>query len=241
MSAIKPIETRYKGYRFRSRLEARWAVFFDTLGVSWEYEAQGYDLDGLRYLPDFWLPKHDTWVEIKGGQTEGWRDKADALAEASDKAVFIAVGSIGDHQWFAARWYELPQLPIGFDAQVNGLLRMVAPREDDWLDSLPGVQLHCPICGEQYVHFDEPTYKATDNYDAWEGRGSALRIPMWCEGNHQWALRFGFHKGAISLAIENVTAGTDDFGLWLASGDQQRHDAAITAARSARFEHGERP
>lgn len=27
---IKPIETRYKGCRFRSRPEARWAVFFDA-------------------------------------------------------------------------------------------------------------------------------------------------------------------------------------------------------------------
>lgn len=31
---MKAIETRYKGYRFRSRLEARWAVFFDALGLS---------------------------------------------------------------------------------------------------------------------------------------------------------------------------------------------------------------
>lgn len=36
---IKAIETSYKGYRFRSRTEARWAVFFDALGVRWEYEA----------------------------------------------------------------------------------------------------------------------------------------------------------------------------------------------------------
>ena len=35
---IKPIETIYKGYRFRSRLEARWAVFFDALGIEYEYE-----------------------------------------------------------------------------------------------------------------------------------------------------------------------------------------------------------
>jgi hypothetical protein len=41
---IKAIETRYKGYRFRSRLEARWAVFFDALGVEWEYEKEGFDL-----------------------------------------------------------------------------------------------------------------------------------------------------------------------------------------------------
>jgi hypothetical protein len=31
---IKAIETSYKGYRFRSRLEARWAVFFDALDQS---------------------------------------------------------------------------------------------------------------------------------------------------------------------------------------------------------------
>lgn len=64
---ITAIETRYKGYRFRSRLEARWAVFFDALDISWEYEKEGYNLgNGLYYLPDFWLPEFHTWVEIKG-------------------------------------------------------------------------------------------------------------------------------------------------------------------------------
>ena len=51
---IKAIETKYKGYRFRSRLEARWAVFFDACGYNWEYEPEGFDLgDGIYYLPDF--------------------------------------------------------------------------------------------------------------------------------------------------------------------------------------------
>jgi hypothetical protein len=62
---LKAIETHYKGYHFRSRLEARWAVFFDTLGIKYEYEAQGFDLDGEWYLPDFWLPAYSTHVEIK--------------------------------------------------------------------------------------------------------------------------------------------------------------------------------
>lgn len=62
---IKAIETRYNGYRFRSRLEARWAVFFDTAGIPYEYEREGYDLGGVRYLPDFWLPVHQLYVEIK--------------------------------------------------------------------------------------------------------------------------------------------------------------------------------
>lgn len=54
---IAAIPAAYNGYRFRSRTEARWAVFLDILNIRWEYEVEGYQLaDGLRYLPDFWLP-----------------------------------------------------------------------------------------------------------------------------------------------------------------------------------------
>lgn len=65
---MKAIETHYKGYRFRSRLEARWAVFFDVLGLRWEYEPEGFVLpSGRRYLPDFrvYLSRGPTWLEIK--------------------------------------------------------------------------------------------------------------------------------------------------------------------------------
>lgn len=67
-SAIKAIPTRYKGYHFRSRLEARWAVFFDAMGLKWEYEPEGFDLDGELYLPDFrvWTPQGEPcWYEVK--------------------------------------------------------------------------------------------------------------------------------------------------------------------------------
>lgn len=67
MNTIKAIETHYKGYRFRSRTEARWAIFFDTLGIQWEYEKEGYELDGERYLPDFWLSTVNMWAEVKPG------------------------------------------------------------------------------------------------------------------------------------------------------------------------------
>jgi hypothetical protein len=52
---MKAIETKYKGRRFRSRLEARWAVFFDAMGFKWEYEPEGYAKGGIAYLPDFLL------------------------------------------------------------------------------------------------------------------------------------------------------------------------------------------
>lgn len=64
---ITAIETRYAGYAFRSRLEARWAVFFDKLGIPWKYEPQGYVVAGQPYLPDFWVGDEDgCWVEVKG-------------------------------------------------------------------------------------------------------------------------------------------------------------------------------
>jgi hypothetical protein len=63
---IQAIETSYAGCRFRSRLEARWAVFFDYMGVRWEYEPQGFETEHGLYLPDFRLPDIRTFVEIKG-------------------------------------------------------------------------------------------------------------------------------------------------------------------------------
>lgn len=63
---MNAIETEYKGYLFRSRLEARWAVFFDAAGIEWKYESEGYEVGGHRYLPDFWLPGCEVFVEVKG-------------------------------------------------------------------------------------------------------------------------------------------------------------------------------
>lgn len=92
---MKPIETFYGGYRFRSRLEARWAVFFDAVQVGYRYEEDGYDLDGVWYLPDFWLPGLDCWVEIKPKwPTELERQKAQYLSWALEKNVYIFYGDV---------------------------------------------------------------------------------------------------------------------------------------------------
>ena len=65
MTTLTAIETCYRGYRFRSRLEARWAVFLTEVNISWEYEAEGFDIGGTWYLPDFWLPRDHAFLEIK--------------------------------------------------------------------------------------------------------------------------------------------------------------------------------
>jgi hypothetical protein len=63
---MKAIPTEYDGIKFRSRLEARYAMFFDEHKIGWEYEVEGIDLGGRWYLPDFWLPDSRTYLEVKG-------------------------------------------------------------------------------------------------------------------------------------------------------------------------------
>jgi hypothetical protein len=101
--AIQVIETKYKGYRFRSRLEARWAVFFDALGIRWEYEKEGYELsriienngpETVYYLPDFYLPSLNIWVEVKGAEISDEDEiKVSRLAYHTKMSVLV-VGDI---------------------------------------------------------------------------------------------------------------------------------------------------
>jgi hypothetical protein len=106
MEGPKAIETSYKGYRFRSRTEARWAVFFDALGEPWEYEKEGFELPDGRYLPDFWLPRLGVWFEVKGkAPTEEEIVKAEQLREASGHAVMIGIDSPIDAHVLFLGWH----------------------------------------------------------------------------------------------------------------------------------------
>lgn len=93
---IKAIETRHAGCLFRSRLEARWAVFFDAVSLEWMYEPEGYDLgNGLWYLPDFWLPSLSCFIEVKGVYPDKTEiNKAYHLSRQSGYPVHIAFGDI---------------------------------------------------------------------------------------------------------------------------------------------------
>lgn len=97
---MKSIETSYGGYRFRSRLEARWAVCFDTMDVGFRYEPEGlqvsWPLDPARrtqrlyWLPDFYIPGWDVYVEVKAAWTAADRWKFYNIAASLDKPVLLA-------------------------------------------------------------------------------------------------------------------------------------------------------
>lgn len=99
MYEVKAIETEYNGYLFRSRTEARWAVFFDYVGEPYEYEKECFQLPSGKYLPDFFLPRHDLWIEIKGKEpTENEWNKCEELFNLTDAPVACLWGTPGKRE-----------------------------------------------------------------------------------------------------------------------------------------------
>lgn len=94
MNRIHALETWWHGFRFRSRTEARWAVFFSHLGIHFQYEPEGYKLpDGKWYLPDFWLPQIRAWAEVKGSApTTDEMIRCEQLASGTGRLVLILDG-----------------------------------------------------------------------------------------------------------------------------------------------------
>lgn len=92
---FKALPTTYKGHRFRSRVEARHALFMDVLKIPYAYEDAGFQFeDGTMYLPDFFLPAHDVWYEVKGAPPDaGEIRKARELAKGTHKDVYIVFGN----------------------------------------------------------------------------------------------------------------------------------------------------
>lgn len=112
---MKAIETQYKGYRFRSRLEARWAVFFDALQLEWLYEPEGFQLTSGRYLPDFFLPRKNLWIEVKAtAPTQRELLLAEELADFKDQRVFVTVCLPDQPGWLASPRRGLQQARVSF-------------------------------------------------------------------------------------------------------------------------------
>ena len=188
-NSVKAIETRYAGCHFRSRLEARWAVFFDHLKIKWEYETQGWTFthptDGreFTYLPDFWLPELATWVEVKGGQF------GEISPQDEIKCTIFAM----------ARWVEGERFRLlwGIPRRPGENLSFPFPKE---LATVPCVVFSSvpPDIVNGKVNAAGPVIP-----------GDLSGIPSW------------------------VRAG------WLPATGYAAITAAFTAARSARFEHGQ--
>jgi len=117
---LPALETRYAGCRFRSRLEARWAVLFDHLDIRWEYEAEGFDTPAGNYLPDFRVkldaidrpgPMRWSWFEVKREDAEDDpRHAAFTQLGVGDLWVARGLPSSARDQW-RRQWLTRYRLP----------------------------------------------------------------------------------------------------------------------------------
>ena len=125
------VPTVWNGIAFRSRLEARWAIFFDSLSpkLPYEYEPELIDTPFGKYLPDFWLPTINTFWIVKGEEmSEQETNIVDWLCQRF--GVLVMYGPIplsfndfehdkwgyGSETWQQkdGTWYVVPDNPICF-------------------------------------------------------------------------------------------------------------------------------
>lgn len=110
---MKVIETRFNGILYRSRTEARWAMYLTELGHDFIYEHEGFKTDLGWYLPDFYLTKHNTYLEVKGTDfTELERNKCIELSK-NDNFVVLLDG-VPDKKSYEAYYLSEEICPVVF-------------------------------------------------------------------------------------------------------------------------------
>lgn len=214
---LKAIETQYNGYRFRSRLEARWAVFFDKAGIKYQYEPEGFEVEGYdgevyRYLPDFYLPEIGIYAEVK--------PSADMLLNDEDKIAFMIdwEGPLSDGLLI------LGQIP---NVSITGM-----PKQHETLARVPVFPL---LSWEKGIKLDYATFAKgkvikSDTYgyiqpNSWADAPNLPTDIKYYEDLYHAQPRF-------KRTIDGIAYDLDLYEIPY---------EAYTAARQARFEHGEAP
>lgn len=240
---IKAIDTTYKGYRFRSRTEAKWAIFLDHAGVPWEYEPQGYVLDCEPYLPDFLLypgTELQSWLEIKA--------KFPDKDEIRKTRALARETGIPAHLYFGPVEMPGPGLTEKIGRDWDEYFRGWAP-EAFWSDEhgwslrdsqAPAWQMKLKPTAYRFDYADELVAQKAgiarepkSNFWWWTDCPHCGRVILKLTGGIGWCpLLPDPGDGALPPEMTNTP---------LFAHETDRLECAYRAARSARFEHGETP
>ena len=101
--------TWYKDIHFRSTWEAHTAELLDSAKIVWKYEETRFDLktgrvytgslrgkkEAWTYLPDFYLPEFNIWLEVKGWMRPNDQEKIDRFRELGYNLVIVRGDDIG--------------------------------------------------------------------------------------------------------------------------------------------------
>jgi hypothetical protein len=150
----------------------------DRLDVPWDYEPEGYDVDGVAYLPDFLVYPNTEfafWLEIKGDfPSEEELAKAKGLAEGSGIPAYVYwakleppapdLASLTDaeycgqrtnryawingHGW---RWYQATLPPAWQLNLTPTAFRFTPNAKTDGAESGFWWWTDCPLCGRALI------------------------------------------------------------------------------------------
>lgn len=140
MKTIKSKTTYYNGYKFRSRTEARWAVYFDARGFKYDYETIDFETPYGRYLPDFWLPEFRCFAEVKYIKGFTFNDL---------RRIYSVVEQTG---------YDFMLLPGQPDCREYPVITKRGKTKRIWIDQLPE---SVPIGGFELTHYLGSFYDKT--------------------------------------------------------------------------------
>jgi len=235
MKEIKPIQTYYDGHWFRSRLEARWAVVFNALGVPYEYEPEGFDLgDGLYYLPDFRVKCYgcrgdyksepfDLYIEVKGRMDKKDAEKIRKFAGPVEKHGIACLDLSGEYK------------PCKY--RVRGEIGVYCRKVNADCDKSFPYKWNAPGKYPLLIVNTIPNEGRATYIDLWEYAMDGTEIYPFnyetIDGDNFGAYPAATNDGKFYLF------GADS--SYINRDDEIRMENAYRIARCARFEHGEQP
>jgi len=164
---MRAISTMYGGVHFRSRLEARWAAFFDIMGWPWAYEP--IDLSG--YIPDFIVtfPAGALLVEVKPAlYFEELEEHVSKVEQSGWGCEVLMVGA---------------KLFDSYDRSCAGLLGEThGPTGEPCWWWGKGVLFTCGECGERSIHHEDASYHCR-NGGCYDGDG---HLGSYDDVGHDW-------------------------------------------------------
>lgn len=245
---INAIETEYNGYKFRSRLEAKWAVFFDALGIDYEYEPEGFELQsGKKYLPDFRIKcygtrgfcgieksfcKSDLCSSCKYGHDDSYAFQCDCSNKSMkyDEHGFVEGIETDEGTCYECKGYEYDDsIPFDLYIEVKGKMTKY---DADRIREFPNPIL---VVGNiPNIQYSEDYYQS-NIFGCYDDLGFGI-YPF----NYQFI--DGDYFGAYPAVSKNgrfYLYGDDS--NYVDSNCSERLINAYQQARKARFEYGETP
>lgn len=206
---ISAIETKALGYRFRSRTEARWAIFFDAGHIRYEYEPEGIKDGDIMYLPDFYLPDFDLYVEVKPERPGALEElkKPLALVHRNKIQRLLILPNIPQKTEFEYWWYLFAYYHNGVQGARTARAAIIP-----WGDG------ELRVVTNWAAGYDTPT-------EIWGDPSFCTLRPHCIEPIHDKDMPYGDGPSYTDLIEQD--GEIDDISV------------AYDKARTARFEHGE--